>query len=75
MTKKIFLLGSTGSIGETTLKVINNDRKNFSVKLLTTNSNVKKIYKQALRFNVKKIVISNQDEYFKHRNKFKKKKK
>ena len=57
MTKDIFLLGSTGSIGETTLKVIKKDKSNFNLILLTTNKNVKKIYKQAIQFQVKKIVI------------------
>ncbi len=57
MTKDIFLLGSTGSIGETTLNIIKNDKKNFRVKLLTTNNNIDKILSQARAFNVKKIVI------------------
>ena len=47
MTKFLFLLGSTGSIGETTLKLVSY-QKNYKVELLTTNKNVKKIYKQAL---------------------------
>ena len=37
MKKKIAILGSTGSIGETTLKIIKKDKKNFVVNLLTTN--------------------------------------
>ena len=48
MTKDIFLLGSTGSIGETTLKVIKKDKSNFKVKLLSTNKNAEKVYKQAI---------------------------
>ena len=31
MTKDIFLLGSTGSIGDTTLKVIKKDKSNFNI--------------------------------------------
>ena len=57
MIKDIYLLGSTGSIGTTTLKIINKDKKNFNIKLLTTFKNDKKIYKQALKYNVNKIVI------------------
>ena len=57
MTKDIFLLGSTGSIGETVLSILKQDKKNFKIKLLTTNSNVNKIYKQAIEFNVREIVI------------------
>ena len=74
MIKDIFLLGSTGSIGVTTLNIIKKDRKKFNVKLLTTNSNVIKIYKQARLFNVKEVVIFDKKEYFKHLKKFKKKK-
>ena len=53
MKKDIFVLGSTGSIGETTLKVIKRNKSKFNVKLLSTNKNVKKIYKQAIEFRVK----------------------
>ena len=35
MIKKIAILGSTGSIGQSTLDVIKKDRKNFKVILLT----------------------------------------
>ena len=73
MTKDIFLLGSTGSIGQTTLNIIRRDKNNFNVKLLTTNKNVKKIYKQAIEFKVKNIVISNKEEYLKYIGNFKKK--
>ena len=43
MIKDIYLLGSTGSVGTTTLKIINKDKKNFNIKLLTTFKNVNKI--------------------------------
>ena len=54
MKKDIFLLGSTGSIGQTTLKIIQKDKKRFRLRLLTTNNNVEKIYKQALEYKVQK---------------------
>ena len=73
MTKDIFLLGSTGSIGDTTLNILKRDRKNFKIKLLTTNSNVNKLYKQAILFKVKKIVIFNVKEFEKNYKKFQKK--
>ena len=72
--KELFLLGSTGSIGETTLNVIKKEKQNFKVTLLSTNNNVNKIYKQALKFNVKIIVIHNKEKYFKSVEKFRKKK-
>ena len=74
MKKDIFLLGSTGSIGETTLKIINKDKSKFNVKLLSTNTNVEKIYKQAIEFRVKKIVIFDKKSYAKSIKKFKDKK-
>ena len=73
MTKFLFLLGSTGSIGETTLKLVNN-QKNYKVELLTTNKNVKKIYKQALKFKAKNVVIFDKDKYQKNIKLFKNKK-
>ena len=39
MKKKIAILGSTGSIGKTTVEIIKNDKKSFDVILLTTNKN------------------------------------
>ena len=74
MIKDIFLLGSTGSIGDSTLEVIRKNKNNFKVKLLSTNKNIKKIYNQALEFKVKKIVIFDQKEYYKNYKIFKKKK-
>ncbi len=61
MYKKIAILGSTGSVGETTLKIIRRDKKKFKIILLTTNTSVKKIYKQSIEFNVKMVVIYNLD--------------
>ncbi len=74
MAKNLFLLGSTGSIGVSTLNLVRKDKKNFKVGLLTTNKNVKKIYNQAVEFNVKEVVIFNKKEYSKFSQKFKNKK-
>ena len=73
MTKDIFLLGSTGSIGNSVLKVIRKNKTKFRIKLLSTNKNINKIYKQALEFNVKKVVINDKDLINKNLAKFKKK--
>ena len=43
MKKKIAILGSTGSIGKSTLEVIKKDKKNFDVILLSANNNYKKL--------------------------------
>tara|TARA_B100001540_G_C15813441_1_gene645796 strand:- start:439 stop:1605 length:1167 start_codon:yes stop_codon:yes gene_type:complete len=59
MPKEIIILGSTGSIGKTTLKIIRKNKKDFNVKLLSTNNNISTIYNQALEFKVKIVVIKN----------------
>ena len=72
MKKKIAILGSTGSIGENTLKIIKKDKKNFKVNLLTTNKNINKIFKQAKEFKVKNIIINYLNSFIKAQHKFKK---
>ena len=74
MIKDIYLLGSTGSVGTTTLKILNKNKRKFNIKLLTTNKNVNKIYKQALEYKVNKIVIFDKNKKEKYLKKFKKKK-
>ena len=74
MIKKIAILGSTGSIGQTTCEIIKKNKKDFKVILLSTNNNINKIYKQALLFNVKNLIIKNKLKYFKYRKKFERKK-
>ncbi len=59
MKKKIAILGSTGSIGTSTLEVINNDKRNFEVILLTANNNYKKLARQAKLFKAKNVLINN----------------
>ena len=71
MKKKIAILGSTGSIGKQTLKIIKRDKKNFDVVLLSTNKNTKLILEQAKEFNVKNIVIKNYESYLKFKKKIK----
>ena len=63
MKKKIAILGSTGSIGETLLNIVNNDKKKFEIKLLTANENYKKLLKQAKKFNVKNLIITNKKSF------------
>ena len=59
MKKKIAILGSTGSIGKSTLDIIRKDKKNFDVIFLSANNNYKKLIQQAKEFNVKNILIKN----------------
>ena len=59
--KKIVILGSTGSIGESTLKIISKDIKNFDVILLSAKNNYKKLVKQAKKFKARNILIKNKN--------------
>ena len=45
MKKKIAILGSTGSIGKSTIKIIKKNRSDFEVVLLSTNKNINEIHK------------------------------
>ena len=63
MKKKIAILGSTGSIGKTLLKVIEQDKKNFDIVLLTANKDHKTLYNQAKKFNVKNLIITNESNF------------
>ncbi len=74
MKKKIAILGSTGSIGKSTLDVVKKDKKNFDVVLLTANNNYRKLIQQAKEFNVKNIIIKNKNFYYKVKNSLKKNK-
>jgi len=74
MKKKIGILGSTGSIGENTIKIISNNKSDFNVIFLSTNNNVQKLYKQSIKVKPKAVIIFNKKKYFKFKNKFNKKK-
>ena len=63
MKKKIIILGSTGSIGTTLLDIISKDKNNFEIILLSAQKNYKKLLKQAKKFNVKNIIITD-PKYF-----------
>jgi len=65
MKKKVAILGSTGSIGQSTLDVIQNDKKSFDIVLLTANNNYKKLIKQAKQFNARNVFIKNKKFYSK----------
>ena len=70
MKKKIAILGSTGSIGNTTLNIIRKDKKKFQILLLSTNGRVAKVFKQAKEFKVKNIVITNNKKFLMWKKKF-----
>ena len=59
MKKKIAIFGSTGSIGETLVDIIKKDKKNFDVLLLTADKDYSTLLKQAKKFNVRNLIITN----------------
>ena len=63
MRKKIAILGSTGSIGKSTLDIIRRDKKNFETVFLSANNNYKKLIQQAKEFNAKNVLIKNEIFY------------
>jgi 1-deoxy-D-xylulose-5-phosphate reductoisomerase len=63
MKKKIAIFGSTGSIGKTLIDIIDKDKKNFQIVLLTAKKNYKKIFEQAKQFNVKNLILTDK-KYF-----------
>ena len=65
MKKKVAILGSTGSIGKTTVDIIKNDKKNFEILLLTTNDNLNELTKQIRELKPKNIIINNKNNYLK----------
>ena len=74
MKKKIAILGSTGSIGQSTLDIIRRDKKNFETVFLSANNNYKKLIQQAKEFNVKNVLIKNTIFYERVKKALKKKK-
>ena len=60
--KTILLLGSTGSIGLSTLEVIRNFRNNFKIFALTANTNIELLSEQINEFNPEFVVVRDKDK-------------
>tara|TARA_B100001027_G_scaffold206942_1_gene170936 strand:+ start:1140 stop:2237 length:1098 start_codon:yes stop_codon:yes gene_type:complete len=73
MKKKIAILGSTGSIGKSTVEIIKKNKKNFEVVLLTSHKNIKELDKQRRIFKVKNLIVTDHKSFIflkkKYRNK------
>ena len=63
MKKRIAILGSTGSIGKTLLKIIDKDKKNFQIILLSSNKNYLGLLAQAKKYKVKNLIITDLKSY------------
>lgn len=55
--KRVAILGSTGSIGTTALKVIAGHRKEFTLHALTANNNVASLNEQIAKFKPRKVAV------------------
>ncbi len=74
MKKKIAILGSTGSIGKNTIKIIEKNKKDFEVIFLSANTNIKQLFDQSIKLKPKAVIIFNQEKFIKYKKKFNKKK-
>ena len=74
MKKNVSILGSTGSIGLSSLKIFSRKNKLFKINILAANKNYKLISKQIIKFKPKVFIINNYEIYLKVKKKFKKKK-
>jgi len=71
MKKTISILGSTGSIGLNSLKIIDKKKNNFKINLLSANKNFKLISKQIKKYRPSIFIINDQEIYKKIFKKFK----
>ena len=59
MRKKIAIFGSTGSIGNTLLKIISANKNKFEIVLLSANEDYISLAQQAKKFKVKNLILIN----------------
>lgn len=60
MTRSISLLGATGSIGDSTLDLIRNDRANWNVVALSANCSAEKLARLAIEFDAQIAVVGDE---------------
>jgi 1-deoxy-D-xylulose-5-phosphate reductoisomerase len=63
MPKRVAILGSTGSIGTQTLKVIERHPDHFSLEILTARNNADALIAQTRKFLPNHVVITNEEKY------------
>lgn len=68
MKKRVSILGSTGSIGINTLKILMRLEDEFEVTCLTANTNCNLLIDQAKRFNPESVCIVDESSYKKVKN-------
>ena len=65
MKKTISILGSTGSIGTSSLSIIDKEKKIFEIYLLSANKNFNLIMQQIKKYKPKYFVISDEKIFYK----------
>ena len=73
MKKKIIILGSTGSIGLNTLKIVEKNKNLFNISLLSANKNYSLICNQIKKYNPEYFIIKNEKILKRIKERFKKK--
>ncbi len=71
MKKNISILGSTGSVGLSTLKIIDKRKNFFKIILLAANNNFRLICNQIKKYKPEYFIVNNLKVYLKVKNKFK----
>lgn len=61
--RSISLLGATGSIGDSTSDVIEDNRDAFTVQALVANTNVEKLAQRAIALDAKRAVVADDSQY------------
>ena len=74
MKKFISILGSTGSVGLSTLSILDKNKKDFKPFVFSANKNYKLICQQIKKYKPHFFIISDKNTYYKVLKKFKKKK-
>ena len=74
MRKIISILGSTGSIGQTALKIVDKKKNYFKIYLLSANKNLRLISQQIEKYKPNIFVVHNPEIFQKVKRKYKSKK-
>jgi len=69
--KKVAIFGSTGSIGTSTLNVIEENPELFKVAILVAGNNIEKLIEQIERFNPEKVYIKSEENANRLKDQFK----
>ena len=63
LSKTVTIFGSTGSIGKSTVDILERNPELYKVKALTANANVELLAEQAKKLNVELAVTADETKY------------